>query len=1094
MTEFEKKVLDIVSEHPGLKARDIAEKLGCEKKEVNSTLYGPLKHQCFQDSAYRWYLKVQHISPSLSNQNLAPDKKLSDICKYYLNCLSIEESSGVSAFLTSKFSLNYCELTDISIDSSNDNVANLARKVSNDRNLVSYMGYPCLIEKIYSAKTKQHYFKIAPVFLFPVEISSGTITISHIPHINMEVIKQYSSRDANAQVYDLVELENELGLNALDADVELDELVSRLQSIRDWQWKDDLDPSAINPLPSVSSLEEEGIYNRAIFIVTERSPYTVGLESELSELAKLNEEAYRDTALYDWIHYRNMTVPNTFSEDSPLLEVLPMNSEQEQAIKHSLNNKLTIVTGPPGTGKSQVVTNLLVNAAWNGKSVLLTSKNNKAVDVVETRVNSLGRRPIMLRIGGNQYAYHLAELISDLLSSSSDETDQQEYQYYNKLYQRKLSDYNSLKHKKSEVVNLRNNADHMEQCVCALRDKWSKWFKIITNDDVEGFKIAFNQYSAAYDTWYQSKKSLFGKLFWFIIGKKKTVEFNVALSTFSEYLQKYEQPIKCQDVTNLTPTLHAEICEQGKLTLYILQKINSYRESLDLLLTAPHLEDIDRRLISIKSELADIAETLWNKWLITRPVQMDANCRREMNEYVSAMRLIGDVSLSEHPDINRKFNNLQRKMTNYLPCWAVTSLSAKGRIPFQAGMFDLVVIDEASQCDIASVLPMLYRAKHAVIIGDPKQLSHISTISKKQDLSLLQKYDIDMRWAYSANSLYEMASSLSEPNQIIRLRDHHRSFGDIIEFSNKEFYDGKLRIATNYDKLNCPKDLNAGIRWINIIGETVRPSSGGAYNDAETENIVKELKRLTVDNNYNGTIGVVTPFRAQAERIHKAILADTELKNALAKNDFLVDTVHKFQGDERDLIFFSPVISHGTEQGALGFLKNTGNLFNVAVTRARAVLIVVGDLNYCAECGVPYMEHFVSHVNSINTKDSRIRCKLRNYPSDRSYPKVSNPEQVSDWERHFYSALFDAGIKTLPQYPVDKYTLDLAIIDGSRMLDIEVDGEMYHKDWNGELSYRDQLRNQRLFELGWDVKRFWVYQIRDNLDSCVKEISAWYNE
>ena len=52
---------------------------------------------------------------------------------------------------------------------------------------------------------------------------------------------------------------------------------------------------------------------------------------------------------------------------------------------------------------------------------------------------------------------------------------------------------------------------------------------------------------------------------------------------------------------------------------------------------------------------------------------------------------------------------------------------------------------------------------------------------------------------------------------------------------------------------------------------------------------------------------------------------------------------------------------------------------------------------------------------------------------------------------------------------------------GDSMLDIEVDGEMYHKDWNGELSYRDQLRNQRLFELGWDVKRFWVYEIRDNL-------------
>jgi very-short-patch-repair endonuclease len=107
------------------------------------------------------------------------------------------------------------------------------------------------------------------------------------------------------------------------------------------------------------------------------------------------------------------------------------------------------------------------------------------------------------------------------------------------------------------------------------------------------------------------------------------------------------------------------------------------------------------------------------------------------------------------------------------------------------------------------------------------------------------------------------------------------------------------------------------------------------------------------------------------------------------------------------------------------------------------------------------------------------------------YPEVANPEQVSDWERLFYTVLFDHGIQTIPQYPVDKYKLDLAIIDGERKLDIEIDGEMYHKDWNGELSYRDQLRNQRLFELGWDVKRFLVYQIRDNLQECIEYIQKW---
>ena len=100
-----------------------------------------------------------------------------------------------------------------------------------------------------------------------------------IPHVNMEVIKKYSSRDVNSQVYDLIELENELGLNLPEADIELDELAERLQSIREWQWREKLDPDNINCTPPVSEIADEGIYNRAIFIVAERSPYTVGLES-----------------------------------------------------------------------------------------------------------------------------------------------------------------------------------------------------------------------------------------------------------------------------------------------------------------------------------------------------------------------------------------------------------------------------------------------------------------------------------------------------------------------------------------------------------------------------------------------------------------------------------------------------------------------------------------------------------------------------------------------------------------------------------------------------------------------------------------------
>ena len=108
---------------------------------------------------------------------------------------------------------------------------------------------------------------------------------------------------------------------------------------------------------------------------------------------------------------------------------------------------------------------------------------------------------------------------------------------------------------------------------------------------------------------------------------------------------------------------------------------------------------------------------------------------------------------------------------------------------------------------------------------------------------------------------------------------------------------------------------------------------------------------------------------------------------------------------------------------------------------------------------------------------------------------MRNPEQVSEWECILYSALIKAGLRPIPQYTVDQYDLDFALFAGEdgreRKLAIEVDGQRYHQDWDGELLRRDQLRNERLIDLGWDVLRLWVYEIRDDLPQCLARIHAW---
>jgi very-short-patch-repair endonuclease len=424
----------------------------------------------------------------------------------------------------------------------------------------------------------------------------------------------------------------------------------------------------------------------------------------------------------------------------------------------------------------------------------------------------------------------------------------------------------------------------------------------------------------------------------------------------------------------------------------------------------------------------------------------------------------------------------------------VTSLSARGRIPFDPGFFDLLIIDEASQCDIASALPLLYRAKRAVIIGDPKQLRHVTPLSKNLDEQLLSKHDLSgdgAGWAYSVNSLFDLSSGLCRSEDIVDLRDHHRSHADIIDFSNKYFYEGRLRVATRYENLRPLHKDGPAVRWINVRGRVVRPSNGGAVNELEAKAVCQEIERIVLQQNYQGTIGVVSPFRAQFIRINDLVSQNTRLIEKAQILDFHANTAHGFQGDERDVIIFSPVVSEGMPDGGMNFLRHNPNLFNVAITRARAALVVVGDRAAILNCGINYLAKFAEYTHEITAR------KVVDLPTRETfgpeYPVVAKPELVSDWEKVLYKALYQAGLRPVPQYPVDKYILDFALMGEDRELCIEVDGERYHRNWDGELCRRDQIRNQRLIELGWDVMRFWVYQIRDDLDACVERIRAWWD-
>jgi len=1105
----EQRIVELLSQTPGLKARQIASQLGLDRRDVNSLLYGRLKSQLAQDKEYRWWPKDSR--PAAKDKEPTSEKRLNTplarLSRYYLDCLSQDNDAGISAFASSRYDLDYVPLAECPLLSDGDDhlfdgeaAKKLLNKTRKERGrLAIYLGYPVRLRFMRSRKGWEG-FMMEPVLLFPFTTDAtnryAAPTLSDdMPLFNFAVLKSLTTFGSGNVMDEAIQLSEELGLTNPEGDLpDLDEICPRLRSARpEWDWREEPDPYSIITDPPLDQINEQGIYNRAVLVVGERSPYTQGLETELGQLAKVTDAKCQHTALASWLS--GAVASTSEPTDQPLLEVLPLNTEQRQAVQRGLTNQLTVITGPPGTGKSQVVTSLLINAAWQGQSVLFASKNNKAVDVVEERINALGPRPILLRLGANEYQNRLAQYLVALLAATSTPDDKSNFDQHLEIHDGLRAQFDQLDRQVTELIDLRNSVDHAEQTVESARNEFgNERFAQLRAADLSRHFAGLNVFDRAVKQATRSQQDFLAQPFWFFIKRGRYEQLASEVANVQQLASQLGITLPNREPDDLTITQWQSFANGLKTRIQLARKVQSYYSALAKLDSATSLEDIARQRMGLVDQLADNSEKLWEFSLRLQPSRMTAAQRRTLSEYSSLLQMI--VASQEDNsrlgrDVFRKYYQLFPQIAKTLSCWAVTSLSAR-RIPFDPGFFDLVVVDEASQCDIASALPLLYRAKRAVIIGDPQQLKHISVVPIRQDRQLLAKHDLveeHASWAYSVNSLFDLARSLCRGEDIVSLRDHHRSHADIISFSNDNFYEGRLRIATRYDRLRRP-DSQPAVRWVNTNGKVVRPAAGGAVNDLEARAVFDEIYQLVVTRGYRGTVGVVSPFRAQTNRIDDLVQQNDELARHRSSTEFLADTVHRFQGDERDLMIFSPVVSQGISDSALGFLRSNRNLFNVAITRARAALIVVGDKHAALNSGIDYLSRFASYVDETKRQQvADIDEVQRDLGPD--YPTVSRPDRVSDWERFFYRALYRAGVRRVPQYDVEQYTLDFALRNGDRMLNIEIDGERYHRSWDGELCRRDQIRNQRLFELGWDVMRFWVYQIRDDLDACVSRVLQW---
>ena len=293
-------------------------------------------------------------------------------------------------------------------------------------------GYPILIDRQRA--------NVVPVFLQPVEYDLiGDKLKARLIHDWPEVNDDFARSIGVTGREERNQLHDELGI-AEDTELPregLTHFARRLAELRLWNEVEPLDPRSIPQLPNLGDIKSQGLVNRHVLVIIDRPQFTRGLEHELSQLSKKQfSDCVRNTSLsyfFGSIPKRDMSKDDQSERAHQVTEIVPLNDEQRAAVNSAFRDDLTVVTGPPGTGKSQIVTTVIANAWMRQQSVLFASHNRKAVDVVEDRVNDLAGKTLMIRTGrragDRELRNEIISYLANVLASDVTEKDRHDLSY-----------------------------------------------------------------------------------------------------------------------------------------------------------------------------------------------------------------------------------------------------------------------------------------------------------------------------------------------------------------------------------------------------------------------------------------------------------------------------------------------------------------------------------------------------------------------------------------------------------------------------------------------------------------------------------------
>lgn len=670
------------------------------------------------------------------------------------------------------------------------------------------------------------------------------------------------------------------------------------------------------------------------------------------------------------------------------------NASQKAAVQAALTNQVSIIQGPPGTGKTQTILNIIANLLMVGKTVLVVSNNNSAVENVSEKLAGEGLGFIVAKLG-------------------------------------------SIKNKEEFITNQPERPDMSDWITdeAAMEKKVSNALNIITT----GFDCQIRQA--------QLKAELDALL--------KELKYNDMLQQATsdcEWL-RYKSSSKLISLLNFYRTM-AENGQKAGLWfrlkwsfLFGIKMFSFLRATSSVVIASLESSYYYSRRMEIEKDLEATAATL-------QSINIEQNVK-ELRSF-SLLSLKNKIAKRYNGNKRKKFTikDIKPRTEEFLKEYPVvlsTTYSAKSCISKDL-VFDYVIMDEASQVDIKTGALALSCAMNAVIVGDDKQLPNVIGREEALALNVIQEtYNVDDRYNAVSHSFLQSCLEVFKDAPVTLLREHYRCHPKIIGFCNKRFYDGELVTMT----------ADNGEKNVLQVKTTGKGNHArGHFNQREIDVIVQEVKPQFADM---GSVGIITPYRAQAEEINKILGQD------------IASTVHKYQGRECDTIIMSTVDNMPTD------FSDDANLLNVAISRAKTHLYIVTNGNEIPQdTNLAQLIAYIKY-NNFDVSESKLHSVFdllyKQYTKERLAYKSTHPD-VSEYmsENLVYDVLVKAiekaelaNMEVLCHYPLARLINDWSLLDEKEKAfagnplshvdfliydsltkqprqTIEVDGWHFHKD------------------------------------------------